>query len=174
MNKPKNRTIWVLLILTIMLLVGGGISFQREIREQYWVWKYKNCESDCNEILIILGHLKSSKAIPIVLDKASDMIPDSNGWFVAKVISEKEFNIFKKFKNPRDAIELMPDALISDEIDFLRIMKANNPDEMNNFLLPYLKNPSVIIRATVACVLFDSGKEIQKHIPSKNYWGSGL
>lgn len=177
MNKRKKRIIWALSILSILLLVGGGIGFQRQIREQYWIWKLESSEG--LEYIQILDEILDEKiydSLPAILLNLGKAQRPFDKWIIINSSNIHEWSICKVISSSADLDELNGDKIKLNtwdeltEFTFLVYLYNSNQELITKKLEPYLNNKSEIKRAAAACILFKNREKIEEFVDKERVW----
>lgn len=170
-RKKLSKLFLVLLIFIFAVFCIKNLSF---IKEQYWIWKVKNCERHhCVEPIEELANLKSFKGVHAVVKRIDGLFDETNWWSVrldkrtfVVGIRPKDFSgSFGEFKNyflsPDDEIKVFG-------IEYLHSLKIEDETRLIKLLTPYLSSKSIPLRAVIASIIYENNDKLNSYIP-KNH-----
>ncbi len=151
----KLITLSVLLLGTAALIVAA-ITFQRPLRERYWLWKLESGGTKEERLTAAerLEELGSVRAIPSLIDalaaameakEAVDRFRDRSRWWVN-----------------RDTSQLY--IPIRPYVAAIQSISNRTPDRTKEFLRSYLSDDREIARAIAASILYEGTRGAQEYV----------
>ncbi len=134
MTNQKRKIIYLISGLLILTFVSIGLSFQRQLREEYWLWKLEDCwDEGCEEVLVELSKVGSVKSIKPILTHCDESF---KGWTLRLIQGEAglelrtsvtsftfDLSIYRKFQNPQLVFQSIKSIHIKDMMRVDSVLK---------------------------------------------------